>query len=150
MESLAVVLKVLTGIALFCAVSLLLLRIYDRIRAALGIPEKPGPYYEKSYEECLAEALPEETRQDAKPLPLYAAKAVRERGGRYWAEGRVKRWRKTEEGLYKGRVEGDGATYDVVVDMEHPRCSYCNCRYAEGMRRVCKHQVALYIAVGPV
>ena len=59
MESLAVALKVLIGIALLCAVSLLLLRIYDRIREALGIPEKPGPYYEKSYEECLAEALPE-------------------------------------------------------------------------------------------
>ena len=51
---------------------------------------------------------------------------------------------------YEGIVEGSGDnSYHVVIDLDHPRRSTCDCPFGEGSRRVCKHKVALYYSVFP-
>lgn len=49
----------------------------------------------------------------------------------------------------EGKVIGNGNTYTVSIDIEHPRKSKCNCPHADGRRVICKHMVALYFASFP-
>ncbi len=37
----------------------------------------------------------------------------------------------------------------MVIDIEHPKKSTCNCPHAEGKKIVCKHKVALFFTVFP-
>lgn len=51
---------------------------------------------------------------------------------------------------YHGTVAGsNGASYDVTIDLAHPRKSQCTCPHAAGRRIICKHMVALYFTVFP-
>lgn len=70
------------------------------------------------------------------------------RGVDYFEEGRVEDWSKIGDNLYEAKIDGS-KTYDVVIDVNHPKRSTCNCPHAEGTRRVCKHKVALYLTVFP-
>lgn len=45
----------------------------------------------------------------------------------------------------KGFVRGsNGARYEVLIDLEHPRKSKCTCPHAQDKSIICKHKVALY------
>lgn len=50
---------------------------------------------------------------------------------------------------YTGKVSGNGRSYDVHIDLNHPRKLTCNCPYADGKRIICKHIVALYFSIFP-
>ena len=72
------------------------------------------------------------------------------RGYDYFKEGKVLDSRKVGASSYEGTVAGSsGASYDVTLDLEHPKRSTCNCPHAEETRRVCKHKVALYFSFFP-
>lgn len=72
------------------------------------------------------------------------------RGYEYYAEKRVKSVVQTEDDTYEGEVAGTSPTpYHVKINIAHIRQSKCNCPYADGTRRICKHMVALYFAVFP-
>lgn len=72
------------------------------------------------------------------------------RGYEYYKSRKVKRCQQTDDAVYTGEVSGSGAnTYQVTIDLEHPRSSHCDCPHANGRRIVCKHMVALYFAAFP-
>lgn len=71
------------------------------------------------------------------------------RGIDYYKSGKVRKHAETEGGL-RGTVDGsNGETYDVVINLEHPRKSTCNCPFAEGRKVICKHMIALYFMGTP-
>jgi hypothetical protein len=68
----------------------------------------------------------------------------------YYKNGNVKSHRQIGEYSYQGEIEGsENSVYSVMIDVEHPKRSTCNCLHAEGTRRVCKHKVALYLSIFP-
>lgn len=72
------------------------------------------------------------------------------RGYDYYKNGNVKSYRQIGEYRYEGEVGGsENSIYSVMIDVEHPKRSTCNCLHAEGTRRVCKHKVALYLLIFP-
>lgn len=71
------------------------------------------------------------------------------RGYEYYTENRVNYHISCGNSEYRGKVSGNGRTYDVHINIEHPRSSSCNCPHAEGKRIVCKHMVALYFSIFP-
>ena len=72
------------------------------------------------------------------------------RGYDYYKNGNVKSHRQIGEYCYEGEVKGcENGIYSVMIDVEHPKRSTCNCLHAEGARRVCKHKVALYLSIFP-
>ena len=72
------------------------------------------------------------------------------RGYDYYRNGNVKSHRQIGEHRYEGEITGsNNTTYSVMVDVEHPKRSTCNCLHAEGTRRICKHKVALYLSIFP-
>ena len=70
------------------------------------------------------------------------------RGYDYYREGKVLSCEQTGELAFSGEVKG-GGVYRVNIDVLHPRSSVCNCPFANGTRKVCKHMVALYFAAFP-
>ncbi|MDL2212021.1 SWIM zinc finger domain-containing protein [Erysipelotrichaceae bacterium OttesenSCG-928-M19] len=67
------------------------------------------------------------------------------RGYEYYKENSVLESVKISDSKIKGIVSGSGNNhYDVLIDIEHPRKSKCNCPHADGRRIVCKHMVALF------
>ena len=71
------------------------------------------------------------------------------RGYEYYTGKRIYMKMKKGENEYTGKVIGNGQTYDVHIDLEHPRKSKCNCPLADGKRIICKHMVALYFDAFP-
>ncbi|MBR7033830.1 MAG: SWIM zinc finger family protein [Clostridia bacterium] len=71
------------------------------------------------------------------------------RGYDYFTSKRVLSHKKINDNTYSGKVGGNGADYDVEINLEHPRSSKCNCPHADGKRIICKHMAALYFAVFP-
>ena len=72
------------------------------------------------------------------------------RGYDYFKDSKVKSCQKIDNNQYEGIVEGSkGKQYHVLIDLEHPKKSKCDCPHAEGSRRVCKHKVALYFSQFP-
>ena len=72
------------------------------------------------------------------------------RGYDYFKDGKVVSKEQVDSCHYSGSVAGDQeASYEVVIDLQHPKRSTCTCPHAEGTRRVCKHKVALYFSVFP-
>lgn len=71
------------------------------------------------------------------------------RGYEYFCDDKVLSVEKTDEIHYSGAVAGNSAKpYKVVIDLEHPKRSTCDCPFANG-RKVCKHMVALFFAAFP-
>ena len=70
------------------------------------------------------------------------------RGLEYYKNKRVKDIKKINDREYTSKVEG-AKTYDVYLNLEHPRKSTCNCPKAFGKRVICKHIVATYFSVVP-
>ncbi len=78
-----------------------------------------------------------------------ASGASASRGYDYYERKKVLLAEQIEEAKYHGRVLGNGAVYDVVIDTAHARSSACTCPHAAGTRKICKHMVALYFSVFP-
>ena len=71
------------------------------------------------------------------------------RGYEYYCDGKVRSVIKLDDTHYGGAVAGSRAElYNVVIDLEHPKRSTCDCPFANG-RRVCKHMVAVFFAAFP-
>lgn len=72
------------------------------------------------------------------------------RGLGYYQEKKVISYQKIDEFLYEGKVAGsDGSIYSVVLNIEHPRSSKCDCPHAHDRKIICKHLVALYFTIFP-
>ncbi len=72
------------------------------------------------------------------------------RGYDYFKALKVKSCSGAGPNRFEGTVEGSGNNvYHVMIDLEHPKKSFCDCPHAEGSRRVCKHKVAMYFSVFP-
>lgn len=72
------------------------------------------------------------------------------RGMDYYENKKVQSWKKIDEDIYDGVVNGsEGKKYNVHIDKLHPRKSTCNCPFADGRRVVCKHMIALYFTAEP-
>lgn len=72
------------------------------------------------------------------------------RGIEYHHENKIIKWKEIGNMCYQGKVRGSGSVkYDVMIDIEHPRKSKCNCPFAEGRRVICKHMIALNLKVFP-
>ena len=71
------------------------------------------------------------------------------RGYSYYKENRVLARTKKGDFEYAGIVNGTGKSYQVHIDLQHPRKSTCNCPHADGRKIICKHMVALYFSIFP-
>lgn len=73
-----------------------------------------------------------------------------ERGYDYYKRGNVISFKQTSENEYEGKVSGSAEKpYDVHIDIIHIKKSFCNCPFAEGNRKVCKHKIAIYFSAFP-
>ena len=61
------------------------------------------------------------------------------RGYEYYEDKHVHFHIQNGEFEYTGKVSGNGRSYDVHIDLKHPRKSTCNCPHADGKRIICKH-----------
>lgn len=72
------------------------------------------------------------------------------RGLDYYKENKVSEYKEVSQSEYEGIVIGsNNKSYNVFMDIEHPRKSKCNCPHAKDKRIICKHIVALYFMVFP-
>ena len=72
------------------------------------------------------------------------------RGYEYYESKNVVSWKQIGESQFKGFVKGSAdQPYHVIIDVAHPRKSTCNCPFADGKRKICKHQVALFFTIFP-
>ena len=79
-----------------------------------------------------------------------ASRASVWRGYEYYEDGCVTANTQASETEFNGIVQGsNNSYYEVFIDIEHPRKSYCDCPHANGKRIICKHQVALYFSAFP-
>lgn len=81
-------------------------------------------------------------------MELYRSASLQSqfRGYDYFNDKKVISFKHLEDSVYSGKVKGSSATYDVNIDIEHPKKnSHCNCPHAEGTKIVCKHMVALIL-----
>ena len=79
-----------------------------------------------------------------------ASSASAWRGYGYYKENKVLSINKINENEYEGTVAGSSnEPYSVHIDILHPKRSTCNCPFAEGNKKICKHKVALYFSVFP-
>lgn len=73
------------------------------------------------------------------------------RGYDYHLKRKVQSVKRIGSTQFQGTVSGSsGETYDVFVDVEHPRKSSCTCPHAAGKRIVCKHQIAVFFSAFPL
>lgn len=72
------------------------------------------------------------------------------RGLDYYKEKKIKKHKKISDYEYEAFALGsDENTYNVFLDIEHPRKSKCDCPHAKDKRIICKHIVALYFTIFP-
>lgn len=72
------------------------------------------------------------------------------RGLDYYKNKKVVNYKKINENEYEGEVLGSGnKKYKILLNIEHPRNSKCNCPHASSKKIVCKHMVALYFMIFP-
>lgn len=72
------------------------------------------------------------------------------RGLDYYKQNKIISYKKLNDNEYTGKVKGsNNKEYDVIMNIEHPRRSKCNCPHAKDRKVVCKHIVALYFMVFP-
>lgn len=79
-----------------------------------------------------------------------ASEKSRQCGYEYFMENRVTAANRIGSTSCVGTVRGNGPEdYHVSIDLEHPRKSSCDCPFASGRSRICKHMIALYFTVFP-
>ena len=62
-----------------------------------------------------------------------------ERGYDYYKRGNVISFKQTSENEYEGKVSG--SVKKPYIDIIHIKKSFCNCPFAEGNKKVCKHKL---------
>lgn len=82
-------------------------------------------------------------------LMSLASRASVWRGYEYCKEERVHSKKINSAMEFEAKIDGNGKTYNVIIDVEHPRKSKCNCPHANGKCVICKHMIALYFSVFP-
>lgn len=85
-------------------------------------------------------------------MELYRSASLQSqfRGYDYFNDKKVISFKYLGDSIYGGIVKGDSTTYDVTINIKHPKSnSHCNCPHAEGTKIICKHMVALYFAIFP-
>ena len=70
------------------------------------------------------------------------------KGYEYYKENKVVSYKKLSNSTFGGTVNGT-EKYDVLIDIEHPKNSKCNCAFAKDRRVICKHMVCLYFKIFP-
>ena len=70
------------------------------------------------------------------------------RGLDYYKKNKINNLKKLNDFEYTSKVTGS-ETYNVYLDVSHPRRSTCNCPLANGKRIICKHIVATFFKVFP-
>ena len=66
----------------------------------------------------------------------------------YYKQNKISSCTANDDGTYEGVVSGSSdESYSVLVDMEHPRKSTCNCPLANGKKVICIHIVAVSLCV---
>lgn len=70
------------------------------------------------------------------------------RGLDYYKKNKINNLKKLNDFEYTSKVIGS-ETYNVYLDVSHPRRSTCNCPLANGKRIICKHIVATFFKVFP-
>ncbi len=70
------------------------------------------------------------------------------RGLDYCESGNVKKVTKIDGETYEAIVSGS-TNYHIILNVNHPRKSSCNCPHAAGKRIICKHMVAVYLYLNP-
>ena len=72
------------------------------------------------------------------------------RGFDYYKRKKVISFTPINEESFKGKVSGsDSNTYDVIINKEHTSKCLCNCPFAFGTRKICKHMVAMFFTIFP-
>lgn len=85
-------------------------------------------------------------------MELYRSASLQSqfRGYDYFQDNKVISFKRLEDSMYSGKVKGSSATYNVIIDIEHPKKnSHCNCPHAEGTKIIYKHMMALYFTIFP-
>ena len=55
-----------------------------------------------------------------------------------------------DKDIYFGEVRGSGNNvYHVKIDLNHPKKSTCDCPFANGKKVICKHMIAIDLAIFP-
>ena len=73
-----------------------------------------------------------------------------QRGYDYYKNGMVKSFKFISEDIVQALVKGSGnSIYNVEIDVKHPKKSKCNCPFAEGNTKICKHKIATYFTSFP-
>ena len=72
---------------------------------------------------------------------------VIERGKRYYIDGNISNITKLKNNTYRAKVEGEYASYNVLVSLDNTAVTgfSCDCPYDQG--DVCKHLVAVFMAL---
>lgn len=82
-------------------------------------------------------------------LDIASAKSIW-RGYDYFEQKRVIKVESESKTIIKGLVQGNSqSTYEVIIDLQHPKKSTCTCPHADGTRIVCKHKIAVYFSTFP-
>ena len=71
------------------------------------------------------------------------------RGYDYFKEKKVISYQKINDAEYVGKVQGNGTIYEVKINDKHTNKCSCNCPFADGTRKICKHMVALFFTINP-
>lgn len=72
------------------------------------------------------------------------------RGLDYHKEKKVINYKQINDNEYSGVVLGsNNEKYNVLINLNHPRSSTCDCPFAKDKKIVCKHKVALYFTAFP-
>jgi len=72
------------------------------------------------------------------------------KGYEYYKENRVINYSLIDVGIYKGKVKGSNNNiYEVIINVNKPKSSKCNCPFAKDRLVICKHMVALYFTIFP-
>ena len=70
------------------------------------------------------------------------------RGLDYFESKLVKKLNRLNEFIYEAEVEGTNS-YNVRIDVNHPRKLTCTCPHASGKSIICKYKVAVYFSIYP-
>lgn len=72
------------------------------------------------------------------------------RGYDYYKNNKILYCDKINDTEFVGACSGsNGEEYEIYIDTEHPKRSTCTCPHAEGIRRCCKHKIALFFTAFP-
>ena len=72
------------------------------------------------------------------------------RGIDYYKENKVLNYNKLNDFEFEAQVKGsNNEIYNVILNLNKPKMSSCNCKFADGRKVICKHILALYFTLFP-